>query len=88
MCAGRWPDWAEVPPEQHRCSCDGQPSELPEPRLRGLDPLLYFYPKLKAVVRIKETCSINDTGESVGQQIHKAVQELIVFLLLLPLISF
>lgn len=74
VCAGKWPDWAEVLPKQHRCSSDEQLSELPEPRPRGPDPLLYFYPKLKAVVRIQETCCINDTGESVGQLLHKAVQ--------------
>lgn len=59
MCAGKWPDWAEVLPKQHRCFSDGQPPELPEPRRRAPDPSLYFYPKLK-VVRKKETCCVND----------------------------
>lgn len=54
VCGGKWPDWAEVPPERRLCSSDGQPSEPPEPHLRGPDPSLWFYPKLKTELHKQE----------------------------------
>lgn len=58
MCAGRWPVWAEVLPEQRRRSSDGRPSEPPEPRLRGHDLRLCFYPALKAAAHIQDVASL------------------------------
>lgn len=71
VCAGRWPDWAEVLPRRRLCSSDGQPSVLPEPRVPGPDPVLCSYQGLKAEACRQETRCISDTEESAGRHIQK-----------------